>query len=181
MRKILFYLNKLKAAILPGTKRAHALLSRHKKFSYWSAAVLAILVAPFAVQAMVPGFVGGGSGDDRHVEEPVSDVKSSVDEQTKSNHSSEVNVESESGGTNSGESDVDVTINGRKVPVPENGSIHKRMSDNGNETIVDVQIENDSSSNNSSSSSTTINIDSQSYSSGQDNSERGNGRHPERR
>ena len=181
MRKILFYLNKLKAAILPGTKRAHALLSRHKKFSYWSAAVLAILVAPFAVQAMVPGFAGGGSGDERHVEESTADVKSSVDEQTKSNHSSEVEVNSDSNASGSGNSDVDVTINGQNVPVPENGTIHKRMSDNGNETVVDIQIDNDSSSNNSSSSSTTIDIDSQSHSSGQDNSERGNGRHPERR
>ena len=172
MRKILFIVNNAKAKILPGTKRAHALFSHHKKISYWSAAVLAMLVAPFAVQALVPVNTGGSeSGSELFIEENATDVKSVADE-PQSSRNSEVEVNTNAEASSSGNSDADVTINGQKVPVPKDGSIHKRMSSNGSETIVDVQIDNDSGSNSNSSSSTTIIIDSHSSNSSESNDER---------
>lgn len=185
MRKVSFNVGKLKTHVVSGMKHTQAFFSSHKKIQYGTAATLAVFAAPFAVQAM-----NGG-----HAEEPASQgitagqqkpvqIQPDSEGATQSafSDSSETKVQVNSTQQSSGSGDeVEVHVNGQKVPVPKNGQVHKRISDNGNETVVDVQVEN-GGSNHSTNSSTNISVEQHSYSSGDVTKEGGsNNRHPRRR
>lgn len=179
MRKISLLKDRLKSTVLPGTKRTRAFWSNHKKLSFGSAAVLAMLAAPFAAPAVESAFSGDAKSPDSAAPTGSfipsnSDVQSSADDK-QSPHGSDIRLESKSESSNGGDSTVDVTVNGQAVPVPNNGSVHKRMTTNGSETIVDVNINNGAGSNGSSTTNTTVEID---HFSGSDN--RG-GRYDDRR
>jgi hypothetical protein len=160
-------------------ERAHALATRHKRFN-GAALVLALLTTPLAFQAATitlatePYPPEENTDSSQHIEQPDMKVKADTNEKSQASVQNEVKVESnsESSSENSGSNQVDVTINGQKVPVPENGSVHKRMTSNGSETVVDVQVDGQSSSHSSSSSSTSITVNQHSSNTSNDNDER---------
>lgn len=186
MRKVSFNVGKLKTHVVSGMKHTQAFFSRHKKIQYGTAATLAVFAAPFAAHAM-----NGGLSQEPAPQGNSASQKESVQKQTAGDGATqgafsdtsktEVQVDSSRQYSDSGGSDVDVHVNGQKVPVPKNGQVHKRISDNGNETVVDVQVEN-GGSNHSTKSSTNISVEQHSYSSGDVTKEGGsNNRHSRRR
>lgn len=63
---------------------------------------------------------------------------------------------------NSSGSHAEVTVNGQKVDLPENGSVHKTITNGGTKTDVDINVSGNSS--NSSNSSVNLNVSSNSSS-----------------
>ena len=55
-----------------------------------------------------------------------------------------------------------VTVNGESVPLPENGTVHKVITDDGGTTNVDISVNSQSSGTDHSRSSTRIQLDSHS-------------------
>lgn len=133
---------------------------KYKKLSFGSAAVLAFLVVPLVAQ----GLSGSSPSDD-----PTPDT--SAGQQTEGNvmstNTGEASNESEatvdvstdsSGGQTSGSSTTEVTVNGESIPVPQNGSVHKKVK--GSNTTVDVSIESHNSGYfSSNNSSTTVEVE----------------------
>ncbi len=184
MRKFTFHQVSPGTLVTAGMRRVQFPRSKYKQFGYGAAIVLAVLGAPFAVQAMSGNLVSkdappqGETTSGQHVSQPGSEAKSNASEGAKS-MDSDIKVESKIESSGAERSDVDVTVNGQNVPVPENGTVHKRLSGNNGETTVDVRVDNGSSS--QSSSSSTVIIEQHSYSSGDTTNEGGTGRHPARR
>lgn len=164
MRNISFHIREIKAAIMPRAKIARSLGPRCRKFNYWSALILALLVAPFAAQAMPDN--GTFEADSEAYAEQSSPSTSQAEPEVKadagevgSSTVGSVEVETKRS-TGSDSSEVDVTINSKKVSMPENGSLHKEINSNNGRTVVDVRIDSESSSGSEVSSSATVEVNS---------------------
>lgn len=170
MRKVSFHVGIIRT-VARGMKRARALMLRQKSFNYGSAAILALLVTPFALQAVAATITNNGDQGNvapaQHIDQS-SEVKAEMDDKPKPESNAEVKVETDSS-SDADYNDVNVTINGQKVPVPERGSIHRKMTGNNSETSVDIQIDNQSGSSGSTHQSTTIMVDGHSYDTDDDN------------
>jgi hypothetical protein len=64
-----------------------------------------------------------------------------------------------------------VTVNGKEVPVPKNGTVKKVITDKGGSTSVHIISNTNGSTNNSSSSNISVNVSSHSSSSTSNNSD----------
>lgn len=167
--------------------KATHLTRMHRKLAAGSAAMLAVLVAPLAVQAMTGSLPLVGSDDPEPVSAPLdAEVHADLREAALE---AQADVQgfstggSQSGSGQGSNSEVDVTVNGQDVPVPDNGSVHKTLTDGSSKTIVDIKVNGHQSVSSNSNSSTTIEVNSHSISIGdepQDDPTAG-GRHPARR
>lgn len=115
-------------------------------------------------------------------------IDSSSQKQDKSNNTQnmisdiniDANISSSSNNTQDKKShDADITINGQKISIPENGIIHKSYSSNSGESNIDVRIDGSSLGANSTSSSVII----EQHSTGSNDTDitRGGSRHIDRR
>lgn len=172
------------ALVAAGMRRVRLPGSKYKQLGYGVAIVLAVLTVPFAVRAMSGDLL---ANDVSHQGEAIAEElinQPKVEAEPKASGgtgsmNSDIKVESQTKASDPGKSNVDVMVNGQNVPVPENGSVRKHISDNNGETTVDIRVDNDSSSQ---SSSSTVAIEQHSYSSGDiTQDEGGTGRHPARR
>jgi hypothetical protein len=166
MYHVLSRVDKLQAQFASRLKRVRAFLTSYKNYHRGSALILTMFVAPLAYQAI--GALSGTEDDSRqpntnsmqHITQPTTDTGSSKTEKPSVSVRSEEKLRSSTEQT--ANHDVDVRVNGQKVPVSKNGSVHKRMTSGGNETVVDVHVKDSSRSSGSATSSTTITVDSHS-------------------
>lgn len=171
-----------------GLWRVSSVVMRHKRFTAAGVAVLMVAAVPIASLAISDA----GKSSRQAQQKNSSDVTSHEQEPEKQNESpeitekegqpmrNEVKVESKRKAEGPQGATVDVTVNGQGVAVPQNGSVHKRMTDSDSKSTVDIQVDNNSSSQNSSSS--TVIIEQHSFSTGDETKDTGgSGRHPDRR
>ena len=178
MQKASIYMLKAKTLASSRLRQAYSLASKHKRLNYGSALVLAVLAVPFAVQAVNGSFEPDNEVQVERSEEQMQLPEVKAEATQESSSSSSENTQQ--GSSSSSNSDVNVQVNGQNVPMPESGTLHKRITDGNSETVVDVEIDNGSGSS-TSSSSTSIHINQHSFSSGDETQEGGNSRHPARR
>ncbi len=103
---------------------------------------------------------------------------------TKGAEAMNTDIKVEATSDSSKETSTSVVVNGQKVPMPANGTLHKEISNGSSNTTVDVKVDNKSETYNSSTSSSTVIIEQHSYSSGDSTTSEGsnsNSRHPMRR
>jgi hypothetical protein len=167
MADVLFQWGKSKANAVLRLERIRTLGSKYRKAIIGSAAALTLFVAPFAVQAVTDSgdqtdqtSAPNNTESQARPPEPTSESENKHD--VKGQSTSTVDVQSNSSSSGNGNTEVDVTINGQKVPVPKNGQVHKTITENGNQTTVDIQVDNEANSTNVNSSSTSIEVDSSS-------------------
>jgi len=94
-------------------------------------------------------------------------VLNETDNNYESGGQSSSSTATEGQASNTSNTDVDITVNGESIPVPESGVLHETYTSNNSEVTVDINVSGDSSSN----SSTIIDIDSFHSSTGKDKSE----------
>jgi hypothetical protein len=140
-------------------------IRRYKKIGLLSAAVLATVLMPLAVQGLSGLNDTEQDSETRAGADPAQggNVQSSTTEKSKNKSSTSVDVSTNNSSSGNGNSSsVDVNINGQSIPVPQSGSFHKTITSDGNQTTVDVNIQNHqvTSGNSQSHSSTNIDVDS---------------------
>lgn len=179
MRKVSLF-DYLRAKFASGAGRAYTFARNYKKIIYGSVAALAVFVVPFALQSANASLNSDGNlyEEDASIQDKIHPESENQNSDKRSpasmnNDNLEVEVKSESStNARSKNGEVNVNVNGQHIQVPENGSIHKRITSNENKSVVDVQVDNNSGSQNFSSTSTSIDINQQSFSEGSDESER---------
>lgn len=175
MRTVLPHFDRFGTIISLKLKRLRALISKNKKISYGSAVAVAFLALPLGAYAL-----GGTSGNNsprmitKDTQQPENKSNTTVSSGGSDNNS-RGNPSTESSGVGSGvggnDNNVNVTVNGQAIPAPENGTVHKQLKDEKNNSVVDVMIDNNSSHANqdgTSSSFTSVEINQHSYSSSTD-------------
>lgn len=174
-----------------GLRHVSAVILRHKRLTAVSVAAL-LVAAPIASYALANG--GSEAPYQSHSEaseQPSSQALSTrelsgeleqhaPEEKEDQPMQSDIKAESHSNSQGGDSPEVDVTVNGQHIPVPHNGSVHKRMTGSEGESTVDIQVNNSTDTNNSSSSTVIIEQHSHSTGSEASNSD-GNSRHPDRR
>jgi len=176
MRAILLHFENFWFVITSRLKRVRAFISRNKKIGYGSVVAVAVLALPLGVYAF--GSIAnhdavGGDNSEMTVKstpEMEPDSKATVSSKGSENGSGSSSSDESATNSSSGRNDnnVNVTINGQTIPTPENGTVHKRLKDDENKSVVDVTIDNKSSQPNqygSTSSSTSVDVNQHSYSS----------------
>lgn len=172
-------------------RRRHVPRSKYRRLGYVMAVMTTALVIPLAVQALSQDPTSQKERQP-HNSPVVSDRLPSQSEpdkvknQTDENEGgqtvdSNIKVESQTNSNSIKGTDVDVSVNGQKVPVPENGIVHKSITSNNGQTTIDIHVDN--KSNSSSSSSSSVVVEQHSYSSGDTAQSEGgiSSRHPARR
>jgi hypothetical protein len=133
------------------------------KYLFGTAALLAILVLPLAVQAIA------GSDEPDATSSPQSEAGGQVEgavsgeggSSNSSNIDTSVDVSNDAGDPGEDHKpNVEVTIDGEDVPVPQSGQVHQKKSTNHTESIVDISVQGNSTG----SSHTDIQINNQHYS-----------------
>lgn len=140
---------------------------------------MALFVAPLAMD----GVTGpAGVNDDILSEPSSSEVLGSMTEGTTeagaSVHSSNSSHSDSHRKDGEHAADVNVTVNGEEVPVPDHGSVHEVLSDNENRTVVDINVNGSSTSTSHTHTSTTIKINSNTSTSGDEQTNTRGGNHP---
>ena len=193
MRKNIFNGREPRHLGILGMKRVFIFGSRRRALACLALAVSVLFVVPLAVFAMNNEAVLYKDPSLRRAKIENQTVESqkannNANEQagakaTKGAEAMNTDIKFEATSDSAKETSTSVVVNGQKVPMPANGTLHKEISNGSSNTTVDVKVDNKSETYNSSTSSSTVIIEQHSYSSGDSTTSEGsnsNSRHPMR-
>jgi hypothetical protein len=120
------------------------------KYSLLAVGIVMVSCTPLVAQALQSSTPSGGSlygsthmdMDDMYTAISEDATRQAPSESTQAAEPKDTTTTSVSGTSSTNQSSVELTVNGQDIPVPQNGTVTKTITDDNSQTVINVQATN---------------------------------------